>query len=75
MSQDDFADRLGAFMREHQSVNVSPSGNLVGMWERGETRPGRHYRQGLAAFTGISEGELGLRPFPAPPHRQCAQGP
>ena len=60
LSQDDFADRLGAFMREHQNVNVSPSGNLVGMWERGEARPGRHYRQGLAAFTSLSETELGL---------------
>jgi transcriptional regulator with XRE-family HTH domain len=60
LSQDDFADRLGAFMREHQNVNVSPSGNLVGMWERGEARPGRHYRQGLTAFTSLSEIELGL---------------
>jgi transcriptional regulator with XRE-family HTH domain len=63
-SQDEFADRLGAFMRERQNVNVSPSGNLVGMWERGEARPGRHYRQGLTAFTGISEAELGLAPPP-----------
>jgi len=60
LSQDDFADRLGAFMREHQNVNVSPSGNLVGMWERGEARPGRHYRQGLTAFASLSEIELGL---------------
>jgi transcriptional regulator with XRE-family HTH domain len=60
LSQDDFADRLGAFMRDHQNVNVAPSGNLVGMWERGEARPGRHYRQGLTAFTGLSEPELGL---------------
>jgi transcriptional regulator with XRE-family HTH domain len=60
LSQDDFADRLGTFMREQQNVNVSPSGNLVGMWERGEARPGRHYRQGLSAFTGFSETELGL---------------
>lgn len=60
LSQDDFADRLGTFMREHQNINVSPSGNLVGMWERGEARPGRHYRQGLTAFTGLSQTELGL---------------
>jgi transcriptional regulator with XRE-family HTH domain len=59
-SQDEFADRLGAFMRENQNVNVSPSGNLVGMWERGEARPGRHYRRGLAAFTGLSDTELGV---------------
>ena len=62
LSQDEFADRLGAFVRDHQNVNVSPSGNLVGMWERGEARPGRHYRQGLTAFTGLSEAELGLAP-------------
>jgi hypothetical protein len=30
------------------------------MWERGEARPGRHYRQGLTAFTGLGETELGL---------------
>jgi transcriptional regulator with XRE-family HTH domain len=60
LSQDDFADRLGTFMREQQNVNVSPSGNLVGMWERGEARPGRHYRRGLTAFTSLSEMELGL---------------
>jgi transcriptional regulator with XRE-family HTH domain len=60
LSQDDFAGRLGMFMREHQNINVSPSGNLVGMWERGEARPGRHYRQGLTAFTGLSQTELGL---------------
>jgi transcriptional regulator with XRE-family HTH domain len=61
-SQDEFADRLGAFMRERQKVNASPSGNLIGMWERGEARPGRHYRQGLTALTGLSEAELGLGP-------------
>jgi transcriptional regulator with XRE-family HTH domain len=60
LSQDDFADRLGTFMRQHQNINVSPSGNLVGMWERGEARPGRHYRHGLTAFTGLAETELGL---------------
>jgi transcriptional regulator with XRE-family HTH domain len=62
LSQDEFADRLGAFIREQQNINVSPSGNLVGMWERGEARPGRHYRRGLAAFTGLSGTELGLEP-------------
>jgi transcriptional regulator with XRE-family HTH domain len=60
LSQDEFAYRLGAFIREHHNVNVSPSGNLIGMWERGEARPGRHYRQGLAAFTGLSGTELGV---------------
>jgi transcriptional regulator with XRE-family HTH domain len=44
-SQDEFAERLGTFMRTKQKCNVSPSGNLVGMWERGEalranTQPG-----------------------------------
>jgi hypothetical protein len=36
------------------------------MWERGEARPGRVYRQGLAAFTGLDEAALGLGP-PLPP--------
>jgi len=30
------------------------------MWERGDARPGCHYRRGLAAFVGLSETELGL---------------
>jgi hypothetical protein len=42
-------------MRVEQKCNVSPSGNLVGMWERGEARPGRLYRKGLVAFTGLPE--------------------
>jgi transcriptional regulator with XRE-family HTH domain len=62
LSQDEFAERLGAFMRDHQHCNVSPSGNLVGMWERGEVRPGRHYRRGLAEFTGLTEAGLGFGP-------------
>ena len=32
----------------------------MGMWERGDARPGCHYRRGLAAFVGLSETELGL---------------
>lgn len=62
LSQDEFAERLGAFMRDQQHCNVSPSGNLIGMWERGEVRPGRYYRRGLAAFTGLTEAGLGLAP-------------
>jgi transcriptional regulator with XRE-family HTH domain len=62
LSQDEFAERLGAFMRDHQHGNVSPSGNLIGMWERGEVRPGRHYRRGLAGFTGLTETDIGLGP-------------
>lgn len=60
LSQDEFAERLGVFMREQQNQNVSPSGNLVGMWERGEARPTRLYRHGLVAFTGLSEEDLGF---------------
>jgi transcriptional regulator with XRE-family HTH domain len=59
-SQDEFAERLGAFMHEQQNQNVSPSGNLIGMWERGEARPTRLYRHGLVAFTGLSEQDLGF---------------
>jgi transcriptional regulator with XRE-family HTH domain len=62
LSQDEFAERLGEFMRDQQHCNVSPSGNLIGMWERGEVRPGRHYRRGLAAFTGLTEAILGFAP-------------
>lgn len=62
LSQDEFAERLGAFMRDHQACNVSPSGNLIGMWERGEARPGRHYRRGLTEFTGLTEAGLGFGP-------------
>ncbi|HUZ51323.1 MAG TPA: hypothetical protein VMU94_02190 [Streptosporangiaceae bacterium] len=32
------------------------------MWERGEVRPGRHYRRGLAEFTGLTEASLGFGP-------------
>lgn len=62
LSQDEFAELLGAHMRDQMGLNVSPSGNLVGMWERGEVRPGRVYRRGLCDFTGLSGTELGLRP-------------
>ncbi len=62
LSQGEFAERLGAFMRDHQACNVSPSGNLIGMWERGEVRPGRHYRRGLTEFTGMTEADLGFGP-------------
>jgi transcriptional regulator with XRE-family HTH domain len=62
LSQDEFAERLGVFMREHMSCNVAPSGNLIGMWERGEVRPGRSYRRGLTEFTGMTEADLGLGP-------------
>jgi transcriptional regulator with XRE-family HTH domain len=68
LSQDEFAGRLGEFMRSQLACNVSPSGNLIGMWERGEVRPGQLYRQGLAAFTGLDEAALGFGPhFPAAP--------
>jgi transcriptional regulator with XRE-family HTH domain len=60
ISQAEFAERLGVYMRDHMSSNVSPSGNLVGMWERGEARPGRLYRRGLIEFTGLSETDLGF---------------
>jgi hypothetical protein len=30
------------------------------MWERGEARPGRHYRRGLTEFTGLTEADLGF---------------
>jgi hypothetical protein len=49
-------------MREHLACNVAPSGNLIGMWERGEVRPGRSYRRGLTEFTGLTEADLGLVP-------------
>jgi transcriptional regulator with XRE-family HTH domain len=62
LSQDEFAERLGVFMRDHQACNVSPSGNLIGMWERGEARPGRHYRRGMTEFTGLTEAGLGFGP-------------
>jgi len=68
-SQDEFAERLGTFMRTEHKCNVSPSGNLVGMWERGEARPSRHYRNGLVAFTGLPEQQLGLS-VPLPTGRQ-----
>lgn len=68
LSQDEFAGRLGEFMRSQLACNVSPSGNLIGMWERGECRPGQLYRQGLAAFTGLDEAALGFGPqFPPAP--------
>ena len=41
LSQDAFAASLGRFMREELHFNVSPNGNLIGMWERGEARPGQ----------------------------------
>jgi transcriptional regulator with XRE-family HTH domain len=65
LSQDAFAGRLGEFMRVQLACNVSPSGNLIGMWERGECRPGQVYRRGLTAFTGLDEAALGFGPqFP-----------
>jgi transcriptional regulator with XRE-family HTH domain len=69
LSQDEFAERLGEFMRARFKCNVSPSGNLIGMWERGEARPGQLYRRGVAAFTGLDEAVLGFGPqfAPAPP--------
>jgi transcriptional regulator with XRE-family HTH domain len=69
LSQDEFAERLGEFMRARVKCNVSPSGNLIGMWERGEARPGQLYRRGVAAFTGLDEAVLGFGPqfAPAPP--------
>jgi transcriptional regulator with XRE-family HTH domain len=69
LSQDEFAERLGEFMRARFKCNVSPSGNLIGMWERGEARPGQLYRRGTAAFTGLDEAALGFGPqfAPAPP--------
>jgi transcriptional regulator with XRE-family HTH domain len=74
LSQDELAERLGEYMRTCLDCNVSPSGNLVGMWERGEARPGRVYRRGLAAFTGLDEAALGLGPPPpAPPARALSQ--
>lgn len=60
LSQDAFAASLGRFMREELHCNVSPNGNLVGMWERGEVRPGQVYRLGLMAYTGLAEWDLGL---------------
>lgn len=53
-------------MRTRLECNVSPSGNLVGMWERGEVRPGPVYRRGLAAFTGLGETALGFGPQSPP---------
>ncbi|MCP2342951.1 hypothetical protein [Actinomadura rupiterrae] len=70
LSQDAFADRLGTHMRTHLGLNVAPTGNLVGMWERGETRPGVGYRRGLTSLTGRAEIDLGLieaRPGASPP--------
>jgi transcriptional regulator with XRE-family HTH domain len=60
LSQDAFAASLGRFMREELHCNVSPNGNLVGMWERGEVRPSQVYRVGLMAYTGQPEWDLGL---------------
>jgi transcriptional regulator with XRE-family HTH domain len=60
LSQDEFAERLGEFVRARFKCNVSPSGNLIGMWERGEARPGQLYRRGMAAFTGLDEAALGF---------------
>jgi len=64
LSQDAFAASLGRYMREQLHANVSPNGNLIGMWERGEARPGQVYRTGLMAYTGLPEWELGLAPLP-----------
>jgi transcriptional regulator with XRE-family HTH domain len=64
LSQDAFAANLGRFMRQELHCNVSPNGNLIGMWERGEVRPGPVYRSGLMAYTGLPEWELGLTPPP-----------
>ena len=66
LSQDEFAERLGEFMRARFKCNVSPSGNLIGMWERGEARPGQLYRCGVASFTGLDEAVLGFGPQFAP---------
>lgn len=75
-SQDGFAERLGEFMRGTMSCNVSPSGNLIGMWERGEVRPGQLYRRGLAGFTGLDEASLGFGPSlpPAPGAQALREG-
>jgi tetratricopeptide (TPR) repeat protein/transcriptional regulator with XRE-family HTH domain len=62
LSQDAFAASLGRFMRGELHRNVSPTGNLVGMWERGEVRPSQVYRVGLMAFTRLPEWDLGLVP-------------
>jgi hypothetical protein len=62
ISQAEFAERLGVYMRDHMSSNVSPSGNLVGMWERGEARPGRLYRRGLIEFTASAKLTSGSGP-------------
>jgi transcriptional regulator with XRE-family HTH domain len=71
LSQDALAASLGTFMREELHRNVSPNGNLVGMWERGEVRPSQVYRVGLMAYTGLPEWDLGL----AEPHSGAAHGP
>lgn len=68
LSQDGFAERLGSHMRETLDLNVAPTGNLIGMWERGETRPGLDYRRGLTSFTGMSEFDLGLAAIPGRRH-------
>lgn len=75
LSQDEFAERLGEHMRTLFECNVSPSGNLVGMWERGEVRPGQLYRRGMAAFTGLDEAALGWRAqfTPTPPARALTE--
>ncbi len=75
LSQDEFAGRLGEFMRAQLDCNVSPSGNLLGMWERGEVRPGQLYRRGLTAFTGLGEAALGFGPQfpPALPARAATE--
>ena len=62
LSQDAFAASLGRYMRGELHCNVSPTGNLVGMWERGEVRPSQVYRVGLMAFARVPEWELGLVP-------------
>jgi hypothetical protein len=67
LSQDSFADGLGAFMRTRLGQNVAPAGNLVGMWERGEARPGPLYRSGLITYTGCGAHELGLASGVSPP--------
>ncbi|REF00457.1 hypothetical protein [Thermomonospora umbrina] len=65
ISQDGLAERLGAHMRAELGINRAPSRNLVGMWERGEARPGLDYRRGLTSLTGLSEVDLGLAAAPA----------
>lgn len=60
LSQDNFALRLAEHMRDVLGIGAAPSGNLIGMWERGETRPRFDYRRGLMSLTGRTEADLGL---------------